>query len=176
MRSKTVIFTMISLLLLSTIAFSGDKAPATKQKDGKTEIIWHRFDDGMKLAKEQNKNVFVRFTTDWCGWCKKMNATTFKESEIIEFIDKYYIAVSVNGESRDSLNLDGWITTEKQVTKEFGVRSYPTFWFLSPENEKIAPIKGYRDKDGLFDVLDYLKDDAYKTTEFREFLAQKKKK
>lgn len=173
---KIFILAMLAVFLLTTLILAAENDSATKKKDGKSEIVWHRFDEGMVLAKEQNKKIFVQFTTDWCGWCKKMKATTFKDAEIIDFIDKYYIAVSVNGESKDSLNLDGWITTEKQVTKEFGVRSYPTFWFLSSENVRIAPMKGYRDKKGMFDILDYLKDDLYKTTAFNDFIAQRKKK
>ncbi len=176
MRSKLFVFALLSVFLLTTMILAGKDEPGTAKKDGKAEIVWHRLDEGMKLAKEQDKKLFVNFTTDWCGWCKKMNATTFKEPVIIEYIDKFFIAVKVNGDSKDSLNLDGWLTTEKQITKEFGVNSYPTYWFLSSDNVRIAPMKGYRDKDGLFDILDYLKDDLYKTTAFKDFMEQRKKK
>jgi thioredoxin-related protein len=177
-----------SLLILTTIALfaavlADDSAPKQESKPStptnepaqKTEIAWHKYDEGLKLAKQENKKVFVEFTAKWCGYCKKMRATTFRDQGVIDLLGKYYISVSVDGDSRDTLNIDGWITSEYAMAREFGVSAYPTFWFLSPGAEPIAPLKGYRDKETLSQILDYLKDDLYKTVTFEDFLKDKKK-
>lgn len=149
-------------------ASAGESAP--------TRINWMKYDEGLVLAKKEGKKVFVEFTAKWCGWCKKMHASTFIDPEVVSMMSENYIAVSIDGDSRDTLNIDGWITSEKALAREYRVSSYPTYWFLSAEAEPIAPIKGYRDKSALGNILDYLKDDLYKTTSFEDFLKTKNNK
>ena len=139
----------------------------------KTDIDWQKYDKGLAQAKKEGKKVFVEFTAKWCGWCKRMHATTFKDPDVIDLLNRYYITVSVDGDSRDTLNIDGYITSEKRLAREYRITGYPTYWFLTPEADPIAPVKGYRDAPTLTDILDYLKDDAYKTVKFEDFLRNK---
>jgi thioredoxin-related protein len=139
-------------------------------------INFMKYDQGLELAKKERKKVFVEFTAKWCGWCKKMHSSTFIDPDIVKMMDEHYVAVSVDGDSRDTLNIDGWITSERALARQFKIRSYPTYWFLTSDAEPIAPVKGYRDKKSLGDILDYLKDDVYKTVDFKAFLESKKDK
>ena len=154
-----------------------ERKPVAKQDSAaKSEIIWHKYDEGLALAKKQSKKVFVEFTAKWCGYCKKMHATTFRDPEIIRMLNDYYVSVTVDGDSPDTLNIDGWMTTENGLTREYRVSGYPTYWFLTPEAERIAPVKGYRDKVTLGYILDYLKDDLYKTVTFEDYMKEKQKR
>ena len=183
MKKRIICTIVLALFILFSLAAAGEspqKKQPVKQKKAlnstpsdPNEINWHRYDEGLKLAKETNKKVFLEFTTSWCGWCKKMHATTFKDSTVVNFLNTYYIPVSINAESFDSLNVDGFMTTERGVARDFAVKSYPTYWFLESNGEKIAPIQGYREKEPMADILDYLKDDLYKTIKFDQFLANK---
>lgn len=152
-----------------------EKKTETKDTTTFTEIKWMKYDEGLELAKKEGKKVFVEFTAKWCGWCKKMHATTFVDPGVVDLMGRNYVAVSVDGDSRDTLNIDGWITSEKALARQYKVSSYPTYWFLTPEAEPIAPLRGYRDKADLSNILDYLKDDLYKTVNFKDFLESKKK-
>ena len=138
-----------------------------------THIAWRKYDQGLAEAKNNGKNIFVEFTTGWCGYCKKMHASTFMAPEVIEILNDKYVPISIDAESYDTLNIDGWITNGRAVAKEFGVKSYPTYWLLSSDQEKLAPVIGYKDKPRLMEILDYLKDDLYKTVKFDEFMKQK---
>ncbi|MCK5124828.1 MAG: DUF255 domain-containing protein [candidate division Zixibacteria bacterium] len=184
MKKSIITVLILFCFLITGFSFAGDK-PVKNSKNSAKKVLnstnsdkdiltWVRYDEGMKLAKASGKKVFLEFTTTWCGWCKKMHATTFKDPKVIELLNNYFVTISVDGDSRDSLNVDGFITTEKGVTREYGVSSYPTYWFLESDGGKIAPMKGYKDRNVLEDILDYLKDDTYKTVEFGEFLAKKK--
>lgn len=138
-----------------------------------TDINWQKYDDGLAEAKKEGKKVFVEFTAKWCGWCKRMHATTFKDPGVVNLLNKYYVTVSVDGDSKDTLDIDGYITSEKRLAREYRVTGYPTYWFLTPEADPIAPVKGYRDAKSLGDILDYLKDDQYKTVKYEDFLRHK---
>jgi thioredoxin-related protein len=153
-----------------------DQKTSLKQSASQNKINWLRYDDGLALAKKEGKKVFVEFTAKWCGWCKKMHATTFIDSEVIKIMGDNFVSVSVDGDSRDTINVDGWITNGKSLARQYRIKSYPTYWILTPEAEQIAPVVGYRDKATLASILDYLKDDQYKTVSYKDYLEAKKKK
>lgn len=182
MRRSFVYFLTFLIFPLFTIAETGTPVPQKKapQKDKAISkaaeadsIIWHRYDQGMKLAKKENKKLFIDFTAKWCPYCRKMEATTFRDSTVIAVLNKYYIPVRVDGDSSDSLNVDGVATTEKAVARDFRVTGYPVFWFVTPGGERLVSLEGYRPPDYMLRVLDYLKDNLYKTISFADFLAAK---
>lgn len=188
---KTFFACLVILAFLPVAGSAQDKAvsakPGTVQKNptvaaspapaaATAEIVWYDFDDGLKLAQKTGKKIFLEFTAKWCGYCKRMHATTFKDPGIIKMFADNYINVSVDGDSPDTLNIDGLITTEKAFTREWKVTGYPTYWFVTPTQEKLASITGYRPKEALIDILDYMKDDTYKTTKFEDFMKSKQPK
>ena len=143
---------------------------------GAADIVWYDYDDGLKLAQKTGKKIFLEFTAKWCGYCKRMHATTFKDPDVIKMFNDNYINVSVDGDSPDTLNIDGLITSERAMAKEWKVSGYPTYWFVTPTQEKLASITGYRPKEALFDILDYMKDETYKTVKFEDFMKNKQPK
>jgi len=151
-------------------------APAPTPAAGTSDIVWYDYDDGLKLAQKSGKKIFLEFTAKWCGYCKRMHATTFKDPDVIKMFADNYINVSVDGDSPDTLNIDGLITTQKAMAREWRVSGYPTYWFVTPTQEKLASITGYRPKEALYDILDYMKDETYKTVKFEDFLKNKQLK
>ncbi len=184
MNKRILCIVVMSLLLVTGASLSaGEKSLKNNGKltkkvlnssnEQKNALTWVSYDEGLEIARQEGKKVFVEFTTDWCGWCKKMHATTFKDPEVIKFLNTYYVTISVNGDSRDSLNVDGFMTTEKGVTRDYGVRSYPTYWFLESDGEKITLLKGYKDNVFLTNALDYIKEPNIKEMTFEEFMTRK---
>ena len=53
------------------------------------------------------KKVFIDLYTSWCGWCKRMDATTFKQRAIVEYMNQKYYAVKFDAETRDTINFNG---------------------------------------------------------------------
>ena len=151
----------------------GDRDKVENKNESSMDINWLKYDEGLKLAKKENKKLMVEFTAKWCGYCKKMRATTFKEPDVVSLIGENFITASVDGESRDTINVDGWITSGRRLSRDYQIRGYPTYWFLTPDGEKIAPVRGYRSGKDLAYILEYLKDDLYKTKKFDEFVREK---
>ncbi len=152
---------LLIALALGTSAGDDKKSGATKP----TDIVWMSYDAGLAKAKAEDKHVFVNFTTNWCGWCKKMNKTTFKEAVIVDMLTDNFVSVKVDGDSRHELDIDGYKITEQNLAQsEFQIRSYPTYFFLTPEGGKLGAARGYQPKEQLSKYLVYVAERQYDTT------------
>ena len=49
-----------------------------------SEIKWLSITDAEKLMKKEPRKVIVDVYTDWCGWCKRLDATTYKDPAVVE--------------------------------------------------------------------------------------------
>src|SRR5688572_16644491 len=47
----------------------------------------------LKMAKEQNKYIFIDCFTTWCGPCKLMEKEVFAKKAVAEFYNQHFISV-----------------------------------------------------------------------------------
>jgi len=102
------------------------------------------YDEAMKMAKTSKKSVFILFTTQYCGWCKKLKATTLKDPEVMKRLQNEFIFLSLD---RD---LDSYPSS-------FNIQGVPSVYILSPEEEMITSIDGYREPEDYIKWFDYVK-------------------
>ena len=93
------------LYLILPFFFTIDPVPASQ--DVAEEIHWITWDEAVKLNASNPKKVFVDVYTDWCGWCKRMDATTFKDPKVVEYISNNYYAVKLDAEQKDDIVFQG---------------------------------------------------------------------
>lgn len=164
----------IFLLPLSALAQKNAEKPKADQENESeqapeakpTEINWVRYEVGLKLARESEKQMLLDFSTKRCGWCKKMDRETFKDARIINYINDNFVAVKVDGESNREFEIDGFFTSERRITKElYGVRGFPTFWFLESDGTKIGRQPGFQPATGFLTLLEYVSQRKYEENE-----------
>ncbi len=69
------------------------------------EIEWRPWSDSVfAKAKEEGRFVLLDLGTGWCHWCHVMEAVTYRDPAVIELIQKHYIAVRVDADSRPDLS------------------------------------------------------------------------
>ena len=94
-------------------------------------------------AKTTGKLVFIDSYTEWCGPCKKMAATAFKDENVAKVFNPKFINIKIEMER----SVDG-----PQVAKMFGVRAYPTLLFVNGDGKLVKSIVGYQTPEQLLAI------------------------
>ena len=105
------------------------------------EIQWHSFNAGMARGKFEKKKVFIHFYADWCGVCKVMENSTFKDPVVIASLNDNFIPIKVDADR------------EIQTASMFRVKGLPDNWFIAEDGEIIGHRPGYIPPDQLKNIL-----------------------
>lgn len=137
------------------------------------------FEDALKKAAAENKRVVVDVYTDWCGWCKKMDAEAYSNSEVKKLLEDNFVLVKLNAEGKNKLTYNGKQYTEEELSYYFEVFSFPTTIFLEPDGKLITfsydsyPMKnvpGYIKTDEFKKLLIYFRDGKYKDVDLSKII------
>ena len=100
--------------------------------------------------------MFIDLYTDWCGWCKVMDRSTFVEDTVSKFFKNRYYNVKFNAESTDTFRIMGnqFKYMEEYRMNELALSlfngqsaSFPSFVVLGPGLEYLGIIQGYQKSD-----------------------------
>lgn len=116
-------------------------------------LKWHSFDDGLAKAEKENKLLLVDFYTDWCGWCKKMDATTYEDENVVKFLKANFVAVKLNPEEEGNLSFQGNNYSNGEFSAAAGVNGFPATAFFTKDSEFIRTFPGYMDAESFLDLL-----------------------
>lgn len=109
-------------------------------------ISWKKeLSKGLEQAKAENKYVLADVYTDWCGWCKRLDATTFADPKFAEFLNKQFVAVKVNAEDKGE---------GTKAAAENNVTGFPTALVYNSEGKVIGKVVGYRPAKSYQEALE----------------------
>lgn len=124
--------------LLSIIALTSLATSAFAAKEGWLDDL----EKAKAQAKAENKKILLDFTgSDWCGWCKKLDAEIFSQQEFKDYAAKKLVLVEVDFPKGFQLPE----ATKKQndaLAKKFQVNGYPTVVVTSASGTKKGQL-GY---------------------------------
>lgn len=134
---------------------------------------FHAYDDGLKLARETQKPIFLYFGRYGCGWCDKTNKEAFSRAELRQAYKKDFVLIYVDAESGKRLTLpSGERITEMELGTRFKAFATPLFAYLKPDGELIFKISGIQSASDFMQYRRYVIDGHYKKQDIREYLQQ----
>lgn len=121
------------LAVLATIGASVcAQSPARHNEAAK--IAW-RSDlvSSFQTAKKQHKALMITFYTQWCGWCKQLDAHTYTDSTV-ESYSKHFVMVKVDPE-HDAAGAS--------LANQIHIHSFPFTIFIKADGTVVHVIDGY---------------------------------
>lgn len=113
--------------------------PVSKEESG-IKFRKGGLEKAKKMAAEEGKLIFIDAYTNWCGPCKKMAATTFKDAEVGEFFNENFINIKIEMEK----DADG-----PSTARRYNVRAYPTLLIIDEEGNLVKQTIGFQNKSRL---------------------------
>ena len=101
------------------------------------ELNWYKdVNKAINVSVQQEKPLLFFFTgSDWCGWCIRLQKAVFSKPEFKSWATKNVVLVELDFPRRTKLPAK----LEKQnreLQQLFGVRGYPTIWFVTVQQEE----------------------------------------
>ena len=146
------------------------------------KINWMTMQEAVELNKTTPKKIFIDVYTGWCGWCKKMDQTTFTNQEVVDYINANYYAVKLDAEMSDTIVFRGYTYVNqggmngRKGTHQFaaallqGKMSYPSYVFMNEDLQLLTVAPGYRGASEFLPLLKYFGSDAYLNEKYNDFL------
>ena len=143
---------------------------------------WISFEEAVVALEDEPKKVFIDVYTDWCGWCKKMDANTFSDPRVAKLLADNFYNVKFNAEQREPINFRDhtfkFVPSGRRGYNELAAAlldnrlSYPSVVFLNEQFERIQVLPGYRNADEFLKIATFIGEDHYLDTPWAEFSAK----
>jgi thioredoxin 1 len=131
-------------LLMIVMSFTTKSVSKSKQEDVTGIVFKHiSLEDAKKQAVKSGKIIFIDAYTSWCGPCKKMAATTFKDEAVAKLFNQKFINLKIDVEN----DLDG-----PEIEKMYKVQAYPTMLFIDGKGKLKKSILGFHEPDQLLGI------------------------
>lgn len=118
---------IISFLLLWNLQSQAQK-DSVKKEGG---LTWYT--DVVKaseVSKTTQRPLFAFFTgSDWCGWCKKLQADVFSKPDFIQWAKKNVVLVELDFPRFKTLSPE-LQQQNNSLQQTFQVQGYPTIWIF----------------------------------------------
>lgn len=163
------LFLMLALFFATTTLVAQEK------------IQWMDFEEAVSACAKNPKKIFVDVYTDWCGWCKRMDQTTFADPAVAKYMNENYYAVKFNAERTDTVTFNGYDYVfvvgpdgKKGIHQLAAAMlqnklSYPSYVLFNEELQLLQVIPGYQKTEAFLPILHYFGEDAFLNSTWKEF-------
>ncbi len=165
---------IIISVLASTLCLGQEQTKET------AEVQWLTVEEAYAKSQEDpSKKILIDVYTDWCGWCKRMDKTTYSNAEIVEYINTNYYPVKFDAEQKEDVtvlnNTFKFVQSGRNGYHELAAAlmnnkmSYPTTVILDENFQLIQPIPGYLDAKTIEPILWFFSSNSYKEANWDDF-------
>ena len=93
-------------------------------------------------AKAQHRLLLLDFTgSDWCIWCKKLDAEVFKQPEFESYAKEHLVLLTVDFPRKTAVAPEVKKQNE-ELAEKFGIEGFPTIVVLNGDGKQVGEL-GY---------------------------------
>jgi thioredoxin-related protein len=147
---------------------------------GKEKIRWYNFEEAVELSSRNPKKILVDIYTDWCGFCKQMDAITFSNEQVAKYINEHYYAVKFNSETTDTIFFQGHqfinegngrrSAHQLSIALLQGKMSYPSVVYIDKDLALLTAVPGFRKPDQIEPILRFFAEGHYKDKSWEDYM------
>ena len=129
---------------VAVLAVMGAAAPTVRSEESAAKahgpIAWtESLAEAQKIAAKEKKVIFIDFWAEWCGPCKKMLATTYKDKTVVAR-SKQFVPVLIN------------IDKQKELAAKYKIEAIPTVIFMNAKGKVLV-----QPEPSLYTAKEFLK-------------------
>lgn len=128
---------------LVSMAFVIKSSPNQPQESEGIKFEHMTLAEAKLLAEENDQLIFIDAHTSWCGPCKKMAATSFKDQAVGDAFNEQFINLKIDCEK----DVDGI-----EISKLYKIKAYPTLLIIDSKGKLIKEVIGFQTVDRLLDL------------------------
>jgi thioredoxin-like negative regulator of GroEL len=105
-------------------------------------VHWrHDYNAARREAAEKNLPLVLDFGTENCFWCKKLDATTFRDPAVARLLSERFIPLKIDAER------------EATLARMLHIESYPTVVLAATDGKILGTVVGYQDATRFHETL-----------------------
>jgi thiol:disulfide interchange protein len=135
----TIAFIAVFFMACSFDVKGQGASKAKARASSEINFIENSWGEALKQAAAQNKYIFVDAYATWCGPCKLLKATTFKNNKVAEFYNSNFINVALDMEKGQG----------PELAAQWGLQAYPTMIVFTPKGKPVYGTVGFIKPDDL---------------------------
>jgi protein disulfide-isomerase len=128
---KKLLLVAIAIILIAYFAW-----PSGAHNDGLTWLT--DMSTAQTTAKKLDRPIFVYFTgSDWCGWCKKLDAEILSHVEFHNYAAKHLVLLKLDF-PRHTAQPPEVASANRSLARKFGIRGFPTVIMLDKNGNELG--------------------------------------
>lgn len=164
------VLTIVAIIGVGLLAVYGFKGTTTGAAGAwEKSIIWTDPGTTKAVLAADQKPVFVFIQTDWCTFCRKMEAETFADPQVQKELNERFVNITFNPEKEGIARFTGEELTYAALAEKLGVSGYPASFFYMPDGTLLGGQAGYIEPALFADLAAYIGGGYYAKYKFPEF-------
>jgi thioredoxin-related protein len=137
--------------------------------------------DDLESARKAGRRFVLMWELRGCPYCKETHLVNFARNDIADYVRANFDVLQLNiVGSRKVTDFDGMEISEKQLAAKYRVHFTPTLQFFPEaatgladkpaDAREVSRVAGYLRPDDFLAMFQYVRENAYQTKTFRDFL------